>query len=176
MTLGPGGRALLACALLVALAAGVEAAAYWSATSTLTTSARPPPAVFEHGANANNTRYVEGFTLSQNQTSFSGTFKGRTGAEVTVKDVVRLHSTLTAPATVTLTGSTIANAKVTQFAWTVRDGTTPVATLDHKTASPTATFTLPAGATFLLDLKDVVAKNSGKNDANVAFTVGVRVS
>lgn len=169
-------RALAAGALLVLIAAGVEAGTSWTSTSNLTVSARSPPAVFEHGANANSSRYVANLAISPAATSFSGSFKGRAGAEVVVTDVVRLKSTVTTDLTVTLTGSAVTSPRVIQFSWDVRNGSSSVATLDHKTASPSASFVLPAGASFVLDLHDILAKGSGKNDANVAFNVGVSVS
>lgn len=171
----PRGAAVTALALLL-VAPLAAAAITFVSLGTLTVSTLAPATHFVKGEGGENGKHIGHLTVSANGTRFSAGVKPRAGAEVVVKDVVRLVSDRGAPIHLTLRGSPVLNPQVTAFQWTVRDGTTPVAVLDYKTASPTATVTLPAGATYLLDLRVELAEGAGKDNAAVSFTMDLEVA
>lgn len=172
---GPFAVPALALAGLVLAAVGVQAAITWSSTSTLTTSVAAPTVYFQEGVGAGKTRYFASFALSQNATSFTAEFKPRIGADTTVKDVVRITSASAASRSVTFTATQVANANVERFLFLVKDGSTVIATVDYLAASPSATFTLPAGATFKLDLRVDLTDAATVGNTNVAFDLRVSV-
>lgn len=170
----PAAAAVLVAGVLLAGAA--IAAVSWTSVGSLHTSVGTPAIQFVQGPGANNTRYFSAFALSANATAFSGTFKGHAGADQTVKTVVSLHNRDTAAHTVTLTATRVTNAQVEAFAWTMRNGTVAVATLDYRAASPSATIALPAGGTFPMDLRLDLADGSGRNNVAVNFDLRVAVT
>lgn len=154
---------------------GVQAAITWSSTSTLTTSVAAPTVYLQEGVGAGKARYFSSFALSQNATSFTAEFKPKIGADTTVKDVVRIASASSAARTVTFTAAQVANANVERFLFLVKDGGTTIATFDYLAASPSATFALPAGATYKLDLRVDLADAATVGNTNVDFDLRVSV-
>lgn len=167
--------ALLALLVVGLFVASVQAAVTFRSQSTLTTSVGAPLAEFAAGTGASRNPFVSDFALSANKTSFTGTMVGRAGGAVYVRDVADLVSRDASSRTVTLRATQVTNAKVTELTWTVRNGTTTVATLDVRSATPTASFTLPAGSTYALDLRATLLPGAGHNDADVALGTGVSV-
>lgn len=171
------GRAVVLAALvLTGLAASAGAAATVAAVSHLHVGVRAPPVAFEQGPGASSLRHVEGFSLSLNKTSFSLTLKPKPGAGLVVKDLARVSGASEAAREVTLRGEAVDNARVESFTWTIRNGTTVVAVLNHKAASPSATFTLPAGARYALDLGIDLAEGAGQHNARAPFGLRLEVS
>jgi hypothetical protein len=125
------------------------------------------------GTGAAKTRYFDPFALSLNKTTVAGTISGKAGADVVVKDVLRVVNRDTVPRTVTLSATQVTSSRVEVFAWTVREGSTSVGVLDHRAASPGVTFTLASGASRTLDLRLDLADGAGKN--NAAFTFDMRL-
>lgn len=168
-------RLAVPLALAGGLLCGVVAstALSWSSASSLTVNVSTPAAEFELGTGASKARFVGSPTLSANKTGFSATLRAPAAADATVKDVLRLKSLSSSATTVTLRGAQVTNPRVEAFQWIVRDGATRVAALDYRAASPSATFTLPAGATLAMDIRIDLAEGSGKNNAAPSFTLGV---
>ena len=170
----PTARAACALLALVLLAAGSGAAAVtWTATSTLTTSATAPPVELQVGAGGAKTAYFPSLALGANRTLLAGSVSAKAGADLVVKDVVRVVSRSDLAQSVTLSASQVANARVEVLAWTVFDGATRVGVLDLRAAAPSVTFSLPAGASRTLDLRVDLADGAGADDAS--FTVGLRL-
>lgn len=168
-------RLLVAALVLVALAVSADAAVAWRTQSTITLSVGAPLAQFAQGAGATRSHFVSGFALSSNATSFSATIQGRAGGAVVVNDMVEIVSHSGASRTVTLRATQVTNAQVSTLSWTVRNGTTTVATLDARQASPSVTFALPAGATYLVDLRVTILPGAGHNNADVPLALGLSV-
>jgi hypothetical protein len=167
-----------AAAVLVAalVATGVDAAITWQSASTLTTSVISSPVTFAAGTAASNTRYFSSFALSTNATSFAVTIAERAGGDVNVKDVVQLVSQSGSALPLTLSAGQVSNANILAFTWTVKNGTSTVATLDMQAASPSAAFTLPAGLTYKLDLRLKLIPGAGGNNGTFSTTMGVAAS
>ena len=165
---------LLVLALVVA--GGGAAGIAWTSTSTFATSVAAPPVELELGAGASKTRYFDPFALSANKTLVTGTVSGKAGADVVVKDVLRVTSRDSVERTVTLSATQVANARVEAFAWTARNGGTTLGVLDHRAASPSLTFTLPAGASRTLDLRLDLADGAGRNNASFTFDLRLGVA
>lgn len=163
----------LVCASL--LSAGALAGVAWRTTSTLSATVGPPLVELALGTGAARASFATGLVLSANHTAFSGTLTARAGGSVVVKDVVDVASKDTAARTVTLLGTQVTNSRVTTLTWTVRNGSTIVATLDLRAASPSATFTLPAGATYLVDLRANLSGGSGHDNADATLGLGLKV-
>ena len=175
MSARSGARELAAAAAALALLATAQAGVQWSATGALHTSVAGPPVVFEAGAGGLNTRYFEGFAVSSAGTSFSADFKAKAGGETRVKDVAHLVSRADGARTVTLRAPQTTSAGLTAFAWTVRDGSTAVASLDTLLPGASATFTMPAGARFDLDLRARIVEGAGRHDTTVPFSITMEV-
>ena len=162
--------------LALATAGGGAAAIAWTSQSTLTTSVAAAPVELELGAGASKTRYFDPFALGLNKTTVTGTVSGKAGADVVVKDVLRVVNRDSVSRTVTLSATQVTNSRVEVFAWTVRDGPTSVGSLDHRAASPSVTFTLAAGASRAFDLRLDLADGAGKNNASFSFDMRLGVA
>lgn len=167
---------LVLVALGLLAAGGGAAAIAWTSTSTLTTTVGAPPVEWEVGSGGQKARYFSSFGLSANKTLVTGGVSGKNGADMVVKDVLRVVNRDTVPRTVTLSATQVTNARVEAFAWTVRDDATTVGVLDHRASAPSLTFTLPAGATRTLDLRLDLADGSGLHDTTFGFDLRVRVA
>lgn len=168
--------ALVALVAMALLGAGLGAAAIaWTSTSTLTTSATAAPVELEMGAGGLKTRYFSSLSIGANETRLSGTLLAKAGADVTVKDVVRVVNRGSASQTVTLSATQVSNSYVEVLALTVLDGATTVGVLDYEAASPSVTFTLPAGASRTLELRVDMADGAGLDNAQLSLglTLGV---
>lgn len=155
----------VSCAALVGTAAFAVAAIEWSTQSSITTGVVPPAVFFTLGQKANDDRYLSGSTVSTNRTVFNTTVIGRIGADVTVKDVVRVTNDGPGTRTVTLRASQVSNVKVVTYTWTVKDGATTIATLDMRSANPSAAFDLAAGE-YKVDLRIKLAKTASSGDTS----------
>lgn len=152
--------ALAPAALLVLAAGGVDAAIGWSSQGTLQVGVAPPTLKFQPGAGATKSRFVTDVKVSTNQTWFTANLAGRSGADARAVDLVRLTNVGTTPQNVTIIGATLDDPRVIAFSWTLRvDGAT-VGTLDHKAASPRASFTLAPGATATFDMRLVMGSGT----------------
>lgn len=156
---------------LVALSAAASGAIVVSSQTTLETGVLDAPLAFGAGSGASNDRYFTSFSVSPNATSYSASIKSRVGGDATVKTVVTVTNPGAAARTVTLRGDQVSNANVLIHTWTVKNGTTTVATLDMKDGTPTASFTLPAGTTYDIDMRMKVAK--GVSGDAAAFSSSV---
>ena len=174
---GPARAIPLALVVLaLATAGGGAAAIAWTSQSTLVTSVAAPPVELELGNGAAKTRYFDPFALGANKTTVTGTVSGKAGADVVVKDVVRVVNRDGVSHTVTLSATQVTNARVEVFAWTARDGASTVGALDHRAASPSVTFTLAPGASRSLDLRLDLADGTGKNNATFGFDLRLGVA
>lgn len=167
---GPTAFRAAAIVLLVASGAALAGIAVTS-TSTLTLGVREPPVHFSVGVGAERGRYVSDVSVTPNGTSFGATITGRLGGDATVKNVVRLVSVAGADRSVELRGTQVTNPNVPIHTWTLRSGATTIAVLDMRTASPGATFTLPAGATYDLDMRVKVLRGVAANEASFVSSV-----
>lgn len=179
MAFPPGPRIVKGAAFVaIVLALGTAAAAVvtYGAPSALTITATAPPVVLEVGnGGAKERHFAPALTTSPNGTTVEGAFRARAGADVTVKDVLRVVEAAGAPQSVTLAGERVSSDKVELFTWTVRDRGTTVATLDMRSASPSASFVLPSGSTYTLDLRMDLEDGSGKDTVPASFTLRVEV-
>lgn len=156
---------------MVLLAGAAVAALSVSSTSTFNVSVRTPPVHFELGAGASNSRYASDVSVTANGTSFGAAITGRLGGDATDKDVVRLVSASSASRSVTLRGTQVTNPNVPIHTWTVKNGTTTVATLDMRTSDPSASFTLPVGETYKLDMRVKVIRGIASSEATFSSSV-----
>lgn len=161
--------ALILTALL--LSGSALASILVASTSTLEVSVRAPPVGFAAGGGASRERYVSDVTITPNATSFAATLKGRLGGDATVQDVVGLVSASGATRSVELRGAQVTNANVLIHTWTVKNGSATVATLDMRTADPSASFTIPAGSTYSLDLRLKVVRGVAASEASFTSSV-----
>lgn len=158
----------LVLAVLVPTALAAVAVTYQATTMTATVA--PPPVTFTVGAGGSNTRYfAPPLEQSPNATSLSGTLKGKAGADATVKDVARLVEAAGASQLVTLAATQVTNSRVETLTWTVKSGATTIAILNSRAPDPSTTFTLPANATYALDLRVDLADGAGKNNSPTSF-------
>ena len=163
---------LLLAAALVAGGALAAVAATYVTPSTVAVTVGQPPVRLEVGGGGQNTRYFSpALEPSANRTIVTGTLKAPAGADATVKDVVRVAETTGSARTVTLRGALASSANVEVFTWTVMDGSAAVATLDLRQADPSATFTLPAGATYKTTMRIDLAEGAGRHNAPGSFTL-----
>lgn len=161
-----------AIVLLLLLVAGAQAALSLTSISTVEVGVRAPPASFTLGANADKPRYVTNVAVTPNGTSFTAQITGRLGGDATVKDIVRLTSTVSDAKTITLRGTQVSNLNVPIHTWTVRSGgSTVVATLDMRAPNPAASFMLPAGATYELDMRVKVIRGVASSEATFSSSV-----
>lgn len=172
---GPAG-ALAAVLLLVSAAAGAGAAITVRSESAILVGVLLPPVGFEAGSGAQSGRHVSSFTLSANHTSFTLTLKPKPGASMNVKDVAVVFNRDDAARAVTFQAAQVGNASVETFTWTVRDGNAMVAVFNQKASSPTATFTLPAGARYSVDVRVDLAEGAGRHDATITSGLGMGVA
>src|SRR5688500_9639086 len=115
----PRRLAPLALAAIALLGAGVGAAAIaWTSTSTLSTSATTAPVALEMGAGGLKTRYFTPLSIGANETQLSGSLLAKAGADVTVKDVLRVVNRAGSSQTVTLSATQVSNARVEVLAFT----------------------------------------------------------
>lgn len=164
---------MLVAVLLIATA---WAATTWTAASTLEVRSSSPPAFIAKGSAADEPRYFRSFDLSTNQTAFSAEVKPRAGADMYVADVFEVTNAASTTLSITLRATQVTNPRVEAFEWTVRNGTTPVATLDHLAASPAASFSLAAGQTFEVDIRIDLADGAGKANAGISFDLWLEVT
>ena len=167
-----GPLALLVVAALAAGGALAAVAATYVTPSTLAVSVGQPPVRLEVGAGGQNGRYFSpALELSANRTIVTGTLKPPAGADATVKDALRVVETTGSARSVTLRGAHVGSASVEVFMWTVVDGASTVATLDLRQADPSATFTLPAGATYKATMRIDLAEGAGRHNSPGSFTL-----
>lgn len=169
-------RAALHLALVLVVAGAGSAAIVTTATSHLATGATAPPVEWELGSGASATRHFASFGLGANKTLASGTVLAKAGADLHVKDVLRLVNRGPAAQTVTLSSTQVTNALVEVLAWTAREGATTLGVLDHRAASPSLTLGLPAGASRTLDLRVDLADAAGANNATLALDLRIGLS
>lgn len=166
-----------ALAAVLLLAAGAQGLISWESNGTLEVRTIVPPTHFEKGDNADDNRWMKSFTLSQNKTSFDAEVKPRPGAKAYIQNVTTLNNADDESRSITLTGSQVTNSKVEQFEWEIVDGGGQhVATLDHLTADPSASFSLPAGTEYRMDLEIDLADGAGRVNAGISFTVQLEVT
>ncbi|HWH08795.1 MAG TPA: hypothetical protein VNX21_06310, partial [Candidatus Thermoplasmatota archaeon] len=166
------GPALLLVSALVAGGALAAVAATYVTPSTLQVTVGQPPVRLEVGAGGQNGRYFSpALEPSANRTIVAGTLKPPAGADATVKDVLRIVETTGTPRVVTLRGAMASSASVEVFTWTVADGGATLATLDLRQSDPSATFTLPAGATVQTTVRVDLAEGAGRHNAPGSFTL-----
>lgn len=169
---GTGPVVLLAVAALAAGGALAAVAATYVTPTTLEVGVRPPLVHLEVGPGGQNTRYFSpALELSANRTLVTGTLKPPAGADATVKDALRVVEASGAARTVTLQGAQVPGDKVEVFTWTAYHGGTAVGTLDLRQPDPSATFPLPAGATFTLTMRMDLADGAGRHNAPGSFTL-----
>lgn len=174
---GAWGRHLAAAMLgTLLVAAMAQAAISWSSQGSLATGVAPSPVAFTAGAGASNTRYFSDFALSANQTSFTGAFKAKPGADSGVRDVVRVTNVDDATRTVTLRANQVSNAQFEAFTWTVKDGGSVVAVFDYRTTTPTSTLTMTSGKVYTLDLRVDLADGAGRHNAATTLGLWLEVS
>lgn len=165
---------LLAATLLIA---GALATVTWTSTSQVGVGVVTPPVHFVAGDNADNPRYMRSFELSTNATSFTAEVKPRPGAQTAVEDIVRIDNSAHAEErSIRLTATQVTNPNIEAFEWTIMDAGSPVATLDYRVASPEASFTLPAGETFEMDLHVDLADGAGRTNAGITFDLQMEVT
>lgn len=160
--------------LLLVASGGVAAALAAVAPAThsvVAVQVLAAPYELQAGAGASRSRFVDDFQLSENRTSFSVRIQAKAGGDMVVRDVFRVASASGASRSITLRGDGVSESAVVAYTWTVREGETAVATLDLKTGSPSATFTLPGATTDQVDLRIKLQKGAGANDASVASAV-----
>lgn len=161
----------LAALLVTAGLAGAAVAVTYTSASTLTTGVTAAPVELEAGAGLANTRYFDAGALTANKTTLGGTLKARAGADLVVKDVVRVANRAGSAQSVTLAADPVSNARVEVLGLTVRNGGSVVGTLDYRAASPSVSFTLPASTTYVLDLRVDLADGAGANNAQLPLAL-----
>lgn len=162
-------------AAFVTLAAGAQAAIVLTSTGSMLASATSPPVKLELGASGSSERYFSPFALSANATSATGTAIGRAGGDLYAKDALRVVNTRAAAQSVTLSSTRLSNAQLDVFQWHVYNGATLVASMDVEGAAPSMTFTLPASATYRLDMRLDLADGTTNATAPTSFELRLRV-
>ena len=169
-----------ALSLALLLTTGLAAAAItvtYSTSSTLTTSVTAPPIQLLDGTDAGESAlsdYVTAYDISTNRTYLTATVKGVPEANLTVGSFFRLQNADDASHAVTLSTSQVSNSYVGTYALGIYDGSSAlVATMDLKAASPSATFTLPAGATYSARLWLVLNTGAGADNVDVSSAVAL---
>lgn len=161
----------LACAT-----AGAAIIVTYSTPATLETTVTPPPVVFQAGPGASKARYFSPpIEATANGTGVTGGVNGKAGVDVKVKDVLRIVDQTGSPRNVTLSGTQVTNARVEAFEWRVMNGTTLVATLDLKAATPSVTFTLPASTTYKVTMRLDLADGAGVHNTPTSFDLRLGV-
>lgn len=166
---------MMAAAAILLASAAASAAILLRSESTFVTGVADVPVRVAAGDGASNGRYITSFTVSGNATSYSAGITGRVGADATVKRVATLENPGAVSRTITLRGSQVAATNVQIHGWTVKDGGAAIATLNMKDASPSASFTLPAGETYNVDMRVKIAKGASINAAEFSSSVWVVV-
>jgi hypothetical protein len=163
--------------VLLVVAAGVQASINWQASSTVQVGVAPPPVQLEPAAGANKTHYFSpGLTVNANGTTLTGTLLAHAGADARVKDAFKVASRSSSAQSVTLSGTQVSSARVELFTWSVYNGTTLVGALDMRAASPSLSFTLPAGETWSVHLRLDVADGAGNDNSPSSFDLRLVVS
>lgn len=144
----------------------------YTTTSTLTTSVTPPPIQLVAGTDTGSlSDYVTAFTISTNKTYVTTTVKGVPEATLAVGSFLKIQNVDDASHGVTLSTANVTNSLVTAYTLEVYD-TTPAlqGTLNLRaaTATPSVTFTVPAGETWTLKLTLTLATGAGAD--NVALS------
>lgn len=162
---------ILATVLTVGAATAAIALTY-STASTVSTSAIAPPVQFVAGDDAGPSAlsdYVTAYSISTNKTYISVTLKGVPEATVVMGSAFKLQNVDDASRTVTLSTSQVSNAYVTAYKIDVYNSANVLqGTLTLTAASPTMSFTLPAGTTYYAKVTLTLASGAGAN--NVALT------
>lgn len=173
----PPRRAALLVALAVLGASGVAYAAITLGSSShLSVTAAAPSIHFEHGEGADNKRHIKAVTLSPNATQFTVEVRPKPGAEIEVDQVVILVNDRATNQTVTLRTTQVTNSFIETFQWHLRQDGIPFASLDHLAASPSVTFTLPAGERVSFDLTIALKDRAGKDSVSGHYPVAVEVA
>lgn len=172
-------KPLLATALLVS--AGVAAAAItvsYTTSSTITTSVTAAPVQFVAGDDAGPstlTTFVTAYVISSNKTYVTATVKGVPEATMTIDSFVKLSNVDSASRTVTLTTTQVSNAYVGAYTLKVYNPSSVLQdTLTLTAASPSASFTIPAGQTFTGKLTLTLLTGAGAD--NVALTPSISMT
>lgn len=161
--------------LAVLMGASLAAAAItitYSNSSVVTTGVTAPPVQFLSGDDAGPailSDYVTAYAISTNKTYVTSTVKGVPEAALTVDSFFRLTNVDDASHGVTLSTSQVSNVYVTAYTieiFTIADVSQGTLTLTD--ATPSVTFTLPAGTTYYATLDLVLATGAGAD--NVALT------
>lgn len=170
----------LAAVALVALT-GLAAAAItvtYTNSSTVTTSVAPAPIQFAAGDDAGPavlTDYVSAYAISTNKTYISATVKGVPESTMTIGSFFKLQNVDDDAHPVTLSTTQVSNAYVGAYTIGIyTTGGSLVDTLMLTAASPSVTFNLPAGTTYVGRLTLQLASGAGAD--NVALTNGVALS
>lgn len=161
---------------LVVVAIEAQGAISWSSTSSIETQVTPPPLHLELGEGSGKTRYFRDLQLTDNRTGFTGEIKGTAGADLSVKDVLRLVNDAGTDRPMTLRAHQVSNANVEVLTWTIHDGSTTIATFDYASATPSASFTIPPDVSYTLDLRIDLADGAGSDNAGVALGLWMEVS
>lgn len=167
---------VLAALALIVVALQAQAAIRWSSTGSLAASVTDPRIELQAGSGASNSRYVKDLEISTNGSAFTGTVKPKSGADLRVKDVVRIANVDDGARTVTMRADQVSNARYEVFTWAARNATATVATFDYLVATPSASFTIPAGETIQLDLRVDLADGAGNDNAAISFGLWLVVS
>lgn len=127
------------------------------------------PVGFELGAGAANSRYFRNMELSTDRSQFTATAKLKNGAEIYVKDVLRVRNPHTASHSVQFTATQATNSYIEQMSWIVKNGGTEIGRLDYKQSNPSLSFTLASGASYTMDFWADLKDGSGDHNANGNF-------
>lgn len=170
-----------ALALAVLALAGVAAAAIafvYTNASTLGTSVIPPPVQFQAGTDAGPstlTAAVSAYSISGNKTSFSATVNGIPEGSLVVDSFAKIANVDSSSHSVTLSTPQVSNAYVTAYTIQILDASdVSQGTMTLTAASPSVTFTLPAGQTFHAKLTLTLATGAGAD--NVALSNAVTMT
>lgn len=172
-------KPLVAVALV--LSAGLAAAAItvtYSTSSTLTTSVTSAPVQFVAGDDAGPSAlgtFVSAYAISSNKTYVAATVKGVPEASMVIDSFVKLNNVDSGARTVTLATSQVSNAYVTAYTLQVYNAANALqGTLTLTAASPSTSFTIPAGETFTGKLTLTLATGAGAD--NVALSPAISMT
>lgn len=151
----------------------------YSTTSTVSTSVTPPPVQFVAGDDAGPSalsNYVTAYALSTNKTYFTSTVKGVPEATLSIGSFFKLTNVDTAAHTITLSTAQVSNAKVTAYTLVFYNPSNVAqGTLTLTAASPTVSFSIPAGTTDYATLALTLATGAGADNVDLtnSLTLGV---
>lgn len=170
-------------ALAVLAVAGLATAAVtlsYTNTSTVTTSVAPAPVQFLAGSDAGPAAlsdYVTAYSISTNKTFITATVKGIPEGTLAVGSFFQLRNVDDTARSVTLSTAQVTNAYVTAYTLQVYTANNTLAsTLSMTSTSPSATFTLPAGATYTARLTLTLASGAGADNVALTNAVALAVS